>query len=166
MDVKKAGERIPVPLVEERLESPEFQELWDRIQHRTEYRVEVDEASLRAAMIKALRSMLPVPKRRGEWVTHRVERIEHRRPRQPHCVRVVLPPVSDAVHDDHQNGALHPRKVGRLRELPGAHRPVLARTSAPSRRAWPLCCARLTKGRGGARKARRQEQFRGYTVPK
>ncbi|WP_211588546.1 hypothetical protein [Allorhizocola rhizosphaerae] len=54
----------------------EFQELWDRIQHRTEYRVEVDEADLRAAMVKALRGMLPVPKRRGEWVTHRVERID------------------------------------------------------------------------------------------
>lgn len=76
MDVKKAGERVAVPLVQERLESPEFQELWNRIQHRTEYRVEVDEASLRAAMVKALRSMLPVPKRRGEWVTHRVERID------------------------------------------------------------------------------------------
>ncbi|MFB8119014.1 DEAD/DEAH box helicase family protein [Streptomyces sp. NPDC055962] len=76
MDVKKAGERVAVPLVQERLESPEFQELWERIQHRTEYRVEVDEGSLRAAMVKALRGMLPVPKRRGEWVTHRVERID------------------------------------------------------------------------------------------
>ena len=76
IDVKKAGERVAVPLVQERLESPEFQELWDRIQHRTEYRVEVDEANLRAAMVKALRSMLPVAKRRGEWVTHRVGRID------------------------------------------------------------------------------------------
>ncbi|MGW3835241.1 restriction endonuclease [Streptomyces microflavus] len=76
MDVKKAGERIAVPLIQERLQSPEFQELWDRIRHRTEYRVEVDEASLRAAMVKALRSMLPVPKRRGEWLTHLVKRID------------------------------------------------------------------------------------------
>ncbi|MDF9814180.1 DEAD/DEAH box helicase family protein [Streptomyces sp. SPB162] len=76
LDVKKAGERIAVPLVQERLKSPEFQELWDRIQHRTEYRVEVDEASLRASMVKALRGMLPVPKRRGEWLTHRVKRID------------------------------------------------------------------------------------------
>ncbi|MDI5962928.1 restriction endonuclease [Streptantibioticus silvisoli] len=77
MDVKKAGERLASPLVQERLESPEFKELWDRIQHRTEYRVEVDEASLRDAMVKALRGMLPVPKRRGEWLTHRVKRIDH-----------------------------------------------------------------------------------------
>ncbi|WP_422738642.1 DEAD/DEAH box helicase family protein [Micromonospora sp. WMMD729] len=76
IDVKRAGKRVSVPLVQERLESPEFQELWDRIQHRTEYRVEVDEADLRAAMVRALRDMLPVPKRRGEWVTHRVERID------------------------------------------------------------------------------------------
>ncbi|RKE17560.1 DEAD/DEAH box helicase family protein [Streptomyces sp. TLI_171] len=76
IDVKKAGERIPVPLVQERLDSPEFQELWSRIQHRTEYRIEVDEADLREAMVKALRSMLPVPKRRGEWITRRVERID------------------------------------------------------------------------------------------
>jgi type III restriction enzyme len=76
IDVKKAGKRVEVPVVQERLDSPEFQELWDRIQHRTEYRVEVDEADLRAAMVKALRDMLPVPKRRGEWVTHRVERID------------------------------------------------------------------------------------------
>jgi type III restriction enzyme len=76
IDVKKTGERLVVPLVQERLESPEFQELWDRIQHRTEYRVEVDEANLRVAMVKALRGMLPVPKRRGEWLTHLVKRID------------------------------------------------------------------------------------------
>jgi type III restriction enzyme len=76
IEVKRAGERVAVPLVEERLESPEFQELWNRIRHRTEYRVEVDEGSLREAMVKALRDMLPVPKRRGEWRTHRVQRID------------------------------------------------------------------------------------------
>ncbi|WP_060904717.1 restriction endonuclease [Streptomyces scabiei] len=76
MDIKKAGERVAVPLVQERLESPEFQALWDRIRHRTEYRVEVDEDSLRKAMVKALRHMPPVPKRRGEWFTHQVKRID------------------------------------------------------------------------------------------
>ncbi|MGW7284217.1 restriction endonuclease [Streptomyces sp. NPDC054847] len=76
IDVKKAGERVAVPLVQQRLESPEFQELWNRIRHRTEYRVEVDEDSLRKAMVKALRDMPPVPKRRGEWRTHRVQRID------------------------------------------------------------------------------------------
>ena len=63
-------------MVQERLKSPEFQELWDRIRHRTEYRVDVDENELRVAMVTALRGMPPVPRRRGEWLTHRVRRID------------------------------------------------------------------------------------------
>jgi type III restriction enzyme len=76
IDIKKTGQRVVAPLVEDRLESPEFRELWDRIQHRTEYRVDVDEADLRASMVNALRDMVPVPKRKGEWISHRVERID------------------------------------------------------------------------------------------
>ena len=76
IDVKKAGERVTVPIIRERLESPEFQQLWDRIRHRTEYRVEIDEDDLRTALVKALREMPAIPRRRGEWVTHRVERID------------------------------------------------------------------------------------------
>ena len=76
IDIKKTGQRVVSPLVEDRLNSHEFRELWDRIQHRTEYRVDVDEADLRAAMVNALRDMIPVPKRKGEWISHRVERID------------------------------------------------------------------------------------------
>ena len=76
IDIKKTGQRVVAPLVEDNLESPEFRELWDRIQHRTEYRVDVDEADLRTTMVDALRDMVPVPKRRGEWISHRVERID------------------------------------------------------------------------------------------
>lgn len=76
LDVKKSGERLSAPVVQERLKSPEFQELWDRIRHRTEYRVDVDENELRVAMVTALRGMPPVPRRRGEWLTHRVRRID------------------------------------------------------------------------------------------
>ena len=76
IDVKRAGDRVPVPIVQETLDSPEFQALWDRIRHRTEYRVQVDEAPLRAEMVKALRKMNPVPKRKGEWQTARVKRID------------------------------------------------------------------------------------------
>jgi type III restriction enzyme len=76
IDIKKTGQRVAAPLVEDRLESPEFRELWDRIQHRTEYRVDVDESDLRATMVNALRDMIPVPKRKGEWISHRVERID------------------------------------------------------------------------------------------
>lgn len=76
IDIKKSGQRMTAPLVEERLESPEFRELWDRIQYRTEYRVDVDEADLRLAMVRALREMIEVPKRKGEWISHRVQRID------------------------------------------------------------------------------------------
>ena len=76
IDIKKTGQRVVAPLVEGRLESPEFRELWDRIQHRTEYRIDVDEVDLRAAMVNALRDMVPVPKRKGEWISRRVERID------------------------------------------------------------------------------------------
>lgn len=76
LDVKKAGDRVSVPIVRETLDSPEFHALWDRIRHRTEYRVHVDEDKLRIAMVKALRSMNPVPERKGEWQTSRVQRID------------------------------------------------------------------------------------------
>jgi type III restriction enzyme len=76
LDIKKAGTRISVPIVPEQLESPEFRALWDRIKHRTEFRVEVDEEALRDQMVTALRDMPPVPKRKGEWLTHVVDRID------------------------------------------------------------------------------------------
>jgi type III restriction enzyme len=76
IDIKRSGQRVSVPLVEERLESAEFRTLWDRIRYRTEYRVEVDETDLRVAMVKALREMLHVPQRKGEWISHRVQRID------------------------------------------------------------------------------------------
>lgn len=76
IEIKRAGDRVPVPLVTERLESVEFQALWERIRHRTEYRVDVDEDALRFAMITALRGMNPVPMRKGEWQTSRVKRID------------------------------------------------------------------------------------------
>ncbi|WP_032375256.1 DEAD/DEAH box helicase family protein [Rhodococcoides fascians] len=76
IDVKKAGSRISVPVVKERLESAEFRALWDRIQHRTEFRVAVDESALRDEIVNSLREMAPVPKRKGEWFTHVVERID------------------------------------------------------------------------------------------
>lgn len=76
IEIKDAGKRIPVGVVHERLESPEFQELWERIRHRTEFRVDIDEAQLRDEMISALRAMPPVPERRGTWDTTVVEQID------------------------------------------------------------------------------------------
>lgn len=76
IEIKKASERVVVPLVRERLESPEFEALWNRIKYRTEYRLEVDEYALRAALIDKVRQMEPVRKRKGEWQTSRVQRID------------------------------------------------------------------------------------------
>lgn len=79
IEIKRASERIPVPVVQERLDSPEFQALWDRIRHRTEYRVQVDEDKLRSRLVEQLTSLLsnnPVPKRKGEWQTARVQKID------------------------------------------------------------------------------------------
>lgn len=76
LDIKKAGTRLSVPVVTERIESPEFQELWDRIQHRTEFRLKVDETVLRAEMVVALKEMPPVQQRKGEWLTHVVDKID------------------------------------------------------------------------------------------
>lgn len=76
LDIKKADTRVSVPIITERLESPEFQLLWDRIRHRTEFRLKVDETDLREAMIVALKEMPPVQQRKGEWLTHVVDKID------------------------------------------------------------------------------------------
>jgi type III restriction enzyme len=75
IDIKKSGQRVTLPIVQDRLDSPEFVELWERIRHRTEYRIEVDETSLRSTLGSALRNNVSVPKRKGEWFTHTVEGI-------------------------------------------------------------------------------------------
>ncbi|MFD7652863.1 DEAD/DEAH box helicase family protein [Actinosynnema sp. NPDC059797] len=76
IDVKKAGDRVSVPVVDERLESPEFQALWERIKHRTQFRVNVDEARLQVAVVSALRALPPVPDRKGMWETTVVDGID------------------------------------------------------------------------------------------
>jgi type III restriction enzyme len=76
IDVKRSGQHVQVPVVNERLESPEFTALWDRIRHRTEYRLDISEEDLRKELVDALRKMAPVPKRKGAWLTSRVDRID------------------------------------------------------------------------------------------
>jgi type III restriction enzyme len=76
INIRKSSERITAPLSEERLASPEFQQLWERIRHRTEYRVEIDETELCHTLTEALRKMPVVPKRKGTWVSHTVQRID------------------------------------------------------------------------------------------
>lgn len=73
IDIKKARERRDVPLVKERLESPEFRALWNRIKHRTVYSVEVGEVDLCSALLQAVVEMPPVPRRKASWVSTKVE---------------------------------------------------------------------------------------------
>lgn len=75
IDIKKAGTRVTVPVLTERLESPEFTALWDRLKHRTRYRVTVPEDKLRRELVKAIREV-SVPDRKGEWFTDVVDRID------------------------------------------------------------------------------------------
>ncbi|PPK67870.1 DEAD/DEAH box helicase family protein [Actinokineospora auranticolor] len=76
IDIRKAGDRVSVPVVGERLESPEFQALWERIKHRTQFRVSVEESGLQAAIVSALRALPPVPDRKGVWETTVVNDID------------------------------------------------------------------------------------------
>jgi type III restriction enzyme len=76
IEIKDARKHLRVEVVQERLESPEFRGLWERIRHRTEFRVDIDEARLRQEIIAELRGMAPVPERRGTWDTTVVEQID------------------------------------------------------------------------------------------
>lgn len=62
LDVKNADERRAVPVRKEILHSAEFQALWDRIKHRTTYRVHFDNAKLIEDCTKAIAGAPPITK--------------------------------------------------------------------------------------------------------
>ena len=64
LDIKNADERVTVKTRQAVLHSPEFQALWDRIKHRTTYRVHFDNKKLVADCTKAIDSGPPIPKAR------------------------------------------------------------------------------------------------------
>lgn len=66
-EIKNADERRPVRPRQTILHSPEFKALWDRIKHKTTYRVEFDNEKLVEACTKALRDAPPLPKTRLQW---------------------------------------------------------------------------------------------------
>jgi len=76
IDVKRTGQHIEVPVVTERLDSPEFRALWERIKWRTEYRVDVSEETLRAELVAGLAGMPPVHIRKGQWQNTQVTAID------------------------------------------------------------------------------------------
>ncbi|UQZ90633.1 type III deoxyribonuclease [Deltaproteobacteria bacterium Smac51] len=62
--IRDASKDVTVKLNKRALLSPEFMAIWDRIKHKTTYRVAVDQAELTAKCLKALKTMEPIPKTR------------------------------------------------------------------------------------------------------
>jgi len=67
LDIKNADERETIHVRKSVLVSPEFKALWDRIKHKTTYRVQFDNAQLVKKCIDALNDMPTVSKTRLLW---------------------------------------------------------------------------------------------------
>lgn len=67
LQVKNADDRRPVPVRRAVLDSAEFKALWDRIKHKTTYRVTFDNEKLLLACIAALTEAPPITKTRLHW---------------------------------------------------------------------------------------------------
>ena len=67
LEVKDADDRTRVRTRQAILHSPEFTALWDRIKHRTTYRVQFDNAALIEECTKAIRDAPPIARTRLQW---------------------------------------------------------------------------------------------------
>ena len=67
LEIKNADERRPIRPREAVLHSAEFSALWDRIKHKTTYRVAFNNEDLLAKCTQALRGAPPIPKTRLQW---------------------------------------------------------------------------------------------------
>ena len=67
LEIKNADERRQVRTRQAVLHSAEFKALWDRIKHKTTYRVQFDNEKLIESCIKALRDAPPIAKTRLQW---------------------------------------------------------------------------------------------------
>jgi len=67
LDIKNADERITVQTREAVLESAEFKALWDRIKHKTTYRVNFDNEKLIEDCAKAMYDCPPIPKTQAQF---------------------------------------------------------------------------------------------------
>ena len=67
LDIKNADERVTVRTREAILESDDFGALWDRIKHKTTYRVEFDNAKLIEDCAMAIRDGPPITKTRAQF---------------------------------------------------------------------------------------------------
>ena len=67
LEIKNADERRRVRPRQAVLRSPEFKALWDRIKHKTTYRVAFDNDDLLEKCARALREAPPIPRTRLQW---------------------------------------------------------------------------------------------------
>lgn len=67
LEVKNADERRRIRTRRAVLDSSEFKELWDRIKHKTTYRLHFDNERLLADCIAAIKDAPPIPKTRLQW---------------------------------------------------------------------------------------------------
>ena len=67
LEVKNADDRKHIPVRKSVLISPEFKALWDRIKHKTTYRVEFDNDKLTAHCIEALDDAPQIATTRLQW---------------------------------------------------------------------------------------------------
>lgn len=67
LEIKNADERRQIRPRQAVLQSVEFKALWDRIKHKTTYRVEFDNEKLVLECTNALRDAPPIPKTRLQW---------------------------------------------------------------------------------------------------
>mgnify|MGYP002336015044 CR=1 FL=1 len=67
LEIKNADDRKPVSIRKEVYLSPEFKALWDRIKHKTTYRVQFDNEKLVEDCIRALKEAPPISKTRLQW---------------------------------------------------------------------------------------------------
>jgi type III restriction enzyme len=67
LEIKNADERRQVRTREAVLHGAEFKALWDRIKHKTTYRVQFDNEKLVESCIRAIKDGPPIPKTRLQW---------------------------------------------------------------------------------------------------
>ena len=67
LEIKNADERKQVKTRQAVLQSAEFKALWDRIKHKTTYRVQFDNEALLTTCIQALKDAPPIAKTRLQW---------------------------------------------------------------------------------------------------
>ena len=67
LEIKNARDRRHVRTRQAILDSPEFKSLWDRIKHKTTYRVQFDNEKLIESCIRAVQEAPPIPRTRLQW---------------------------------------------------------------------------------------------------